>query len=67
MSGGGKAGGSLVLPWGREESRVIFERGYLSSGLGRRQGQVLEEDNGGHLVPFRNRPQLAKVKPIPVL
>ena len=67
MSEGRKARGSLVLSWGREESRVIFERGYLSSGLALRQGQLLEEDNGSHLVPFRNRPQLAKVKPIPVL
>lgn len=58
--------------WGKsgslgEESRVIFEEGYLSSGLALTQDQLLDEDNGGHLVPFRNRPQLAKVKPMPIL
>lgn len=37
-----------------EESRVIFQEGYLSSGLALRQDQLLDEDKGGHLVPFRN-------------
>lgn len=50
-----------------EESRVISEEGYLSNGLALTQDQLLDEDNGGHLVPFRSRPQLAKGKPIPIL
>ena len=50
-----------------EESRVIFEEEYLSSGLALRQHQLLDEDNRGHLARLRNRPQLAKVKPIPIL
>lgn len=38
-----------------EESRVIFQEGYLSSGLALRQDQLLDEDNlEVSLVPFRN-------------
>ena len=46
---------------------MISEEGYLSNGLALTQDQLLDEDNGGHLVPFRSRPQLAKGKPIPIL
>ena len=57
--GWGKSGAFL----GKEESRMILEGGYLPSGLVFRQGQLPEEDNRGHLVPFRNRSQLAKINP----
>lgn len=38
--------GSPMALLGRE-SRVIFQEGYLSSGLALRQDQLLHEDNGG--------------------
>lgn len=51
LLGGGRVW-EVWLYWGGVQ--VIFQEGYLSSGLALRQDQLLDEDNGGHLVPFRN-------------
>lgn len=55
-----------MLSWGREVSRTMLEGGHLSSGFALGQSQLLE-DNRSHLVSFRNRLQMARVKPILVL
>ena len=49
---------------GKEKSHVLLEGGHLPSELVPGQGQLLEEDNKGHLIPFRNRPQSTRGKPI---
>lgn len=50
-----------------KKSHVLLEGGHLSSELVLGQGQLLQENNKGHLSAFRNRPQSTRGQPILVL